>query len=137
MELACDAESSARIVCESGGVRPWECSRGPFAASDFAALTEQSDPWTFLVAGVDRVEDSAERLREAPGLWGFAPRWRIDDVQVSHAPPGGSIGAVSATACTPSPLQPEGHAFESCLRQHVDNYDVFPQLSQRTGPGEL
>ena len=142
MELACDAESSARIVRESGGVRPWECSRGPFAASDFAALTEQSDPWTFLVAGVDRVEDSAERLREAPGLWGFAPRWRIDDVQVSHAPPGGSIGAVprivwlelccdcSAHACSPSSLRPclprTDRRFESPRpRQHVDNYDVF------------
>ena len=94
--------AQSRIVQESGGQRPWESRRGPFATSELESLTRQTkDPWTLLVAGVDRLSASVELLREAKGLWGFAPRWRIDDVQVSYAPPGGSVGA------------------------HLDNFDVF------------
>ena len=94
--------AQSRIVQESGGPRPWQSRRGPFVTSELESLTRQAtDPWTLLVAGVDRLSEPVELLREAKGLWDFAPRWRIDDVQVSYAPPGGSVGA------------------------HVDNFDVF------------
>jgi 50S ribosomal protein L16 3-hydroxylase len=101
--LSCDSSGSpSRLIRESGGSRPWECRRGPFRAADFASLPDDgSQPWTLLVSGVDRALEPVEALRESPSLFSFAPRWRLDDVMVSYAPPGGSIGA------------------------HIDNYDVF------------
>ena len=103
INLACAADTPARLVRESGGARPWECRRGPFDAADFAALAADgsSPPWTLLVSRVDQLSRSVEALREAPELFGFVPRWRVDDVMVSYAPAGGSVGA------------------------HLDNYDVF------------
>ena len=98
--LACDPDASARLIRESGGTCEWECRRGPFDAMDFEALGGRpEDPnWTLLVNRVDRALEDVERLRERFTL---VPRWRVDDVMVSHAPPGGSVGA------------------------HVDNYDVI------------
>ena len=110
--LSCDSSGSpSRLIRESGGSRPWECRRGPFRAADFASLPDDgSQPWTLLVSGVDRALEPVEALRESPSLFSFAPRWRLDDVMVSYAPPGGSVGA------------------------HVDNYDVF--LLQGSGTRE-
>ena len=105
LALAENPACSPRLVRERGGARPWECSRGPFASAELDSLPTPdgslAEPWTLLVSGVDRQLDSIEALRESPSLWGFAPRWRIDDIQISHAPTGGSVGA------------------------HIDNYDVF------------
>lgn len=103
LELSTDPRCSSRLIRESGGDKPWESRRGPFSSSALDELpkSDLSLPWTLLVSGVDQHVEAVEALRESPELWGFAPRWRIDDVQVSHAPPGGSVGA------------------------HVDNFDVF------------
>ena len=107
--LACQPGALTRLIRESGGAAPWECRRGPFGTADFESLgLGTADPnWTLLVQRVDRVLEEVERLRE---LFAFVPRWRVDDVMVSHAPPGGSVGA------------------------HVDNYDVI--LLQGSGTRE-
>ena len=54
--------------------------------------------WTLLVQDVDKWDADVAALLPA---FDFLPRWRIDDVMVSFAAPGGSVGA------------------------HVDQYDVF------------
>lgn len=94
--LACEEDASARLVLEKGGAHPWELRYGPFAEEEFMDLPEKS--WTLLVQEVDRwVPDVAHIL----DFFRFVPNWRIDDVMVSYAPDGGTVGA------------------------HVDNYDVF------------
>jgi len=93
--LALEEEVESRLVIEHGE-RPWELRRGPFAEDAFAELPERD--WTLLVQAVDQfVPEVAELLEE----FKFLPKWRIDDVMVSFAVPGGGVGP------------------------HFDNYDVF------------
>ena len=93
--LALEEEIESRLVIEHGE-RPWELRRGPFAEDAFADLPERD--WTLLVQAVDQfVPEVAELLEE----FKFLPKWRIDDVMVSFAVPGGGVGP------------------------HFDNYDVF------------
>jgi hypothetical protein len=75
------------ILLQSGPDRPWQLSVGPFPDDYFASLPEQG--WQLLVNGVDReVPSIADLLSD----FDFAPRWRADDVMISFAAPGGSIG---------------------------------------------
>ena len=93
--LALEEEVESRLVIEHGG-RPWELRRGPFAEDAFSTLPERE--WTLLVQAVDQfVPEVAELLEQ----FRFLPSWRIDDVMISFAAPGGSVGP------------------------HFDNYDVF------------
>ncbi|MDP3815305.1 cupin domain-containing protein [Pseudomonas sp.] len=93
--LALEEEIESRLVIEQGE-RPWELRRGPFAEDAFAALPERD--WTLLVQAVDQfVPEVAELLEQ----FKFLPKWRIDDVMISFAAPGGGVGP------------------------HFDNYDVF------------
>ncbi|MDA7086188.1 cupin domain-containing protein [Pseudomonas sp. SA3-5] len=93
--LALEEEIESRLVIEHGE-RPWELRRGPFAEDAFAQLPERD--WTLLVQAVDQfVPEVAELLEE----FKFLPKWRIDDVMISFAAPGGGVGP------------------------HFDNYDVF------------
>ncbi|TFF38067.1 cupin domain-containing protein [Pseudomonas sp. RIT623] len=93
--LALEEEVESRLVLEHGE-RPWELRRGPFAEDAFSDLPERD--WTLLVQAVDQfVPEVAELLEE----FRFLPSWRIDDVMISYAAPGGSVGP------------------------HFDNYDVF------------
>lgn len=93
--LALEEEVESRLVLEHGE-RPWELRRGPFAEDTFASLPERD--WTLLVQAVDQfVPEVAELLEH----FRFLPSWRIDDVMISYAAPGGSVGP------------------------HFDNYDVF------------
>ncbi|MEK1907665.1 MAG: cupin domain-containing protein [Pseudomonas sp.] len=93
--LALEEEVESRLVIEHGE-RPWELRRGPFAEDAFGQLPERD--WTLLVQAVDQfVPDVAELLKH----FNFLPSWRIDDVMVSFAAPGGGVGP------------------------HYDNYDVF------------
>ncbi|ANM30378.1 hypothetical protein ABI59_13560 [Acidobacteria bacterium Mor1] len=93
--LACE-EVEARLVRGNGTDKPWEYREGPFEAEDFTSLPERD--WTLLVQGVDRLMPEVAEL-VAP--FRFFPNWRLDDVMVSYAAPGGSVGP------------------------HVDQYDVF------------
>ena len=93
--LALEEEVESRLVIEHGE-RPWELRRGPFAEDAFSSLPERE--WTLLVQAVDQfVPEVAELLEQ----FRFLPSWRIDDVMISFAAPGGSVGP------------------------HFDNYDVF------------
>ncbi len=93
--LALEEEVESRLVLEHGE-HPWELRRGPFAEDTFSQLPERD--WTLLVQAVDQfVPEVAEVLKD----FGFLPSWRIDDLMISFAAPGGSVGP------------------------HFDNYDVF------------
>ncbi|PKM04878.1 MAG: cupin [Gammaproteobacteria bacterium HGW-Gammaproteobacteria-6] len=93
--LALEEEVESRIILTEGET-PWELRRGPFTEDDFKQLPERD--WTLLVQAVDQfVPDVAELMKP----FNFLPSWRIDDVMISYAAPGGSVGP------------------------HFDNYDVF------------
>ncbi|UFQ95908.1 cupin domain-containing protein [Pseudomonas wenzhouensis] len=93
--LALEEEVESRLVIEHGK-RPWELQRGPFNEDTFQGLPERD--WTLLVQAVDQfVPEVAELLED----FKFLPKWRIDDLMISFAAPGGGVGP------------------------HFDNYDVF------------
>jgi 50S ribosomal protein L16 3-hydroxylase len=92
--LACEAEVESRIVRGKG--KRWEVAWGPHPESRFANLPERE--WTLLVQEVNRwVPDAALLLDH----FSWIPNVRVDDVMVSYAEPGGSVGP------------------------HLDSYDVF------------
>lgn len=93
--LSLEEEIESRIVLEHGE-RPWELRRGPFSEEDYRTLPEQD--WTLLVQAVDQFIPEVAQLLKA---FSFLPSWRLDDVMISYATPGGSVGP------------------------HYDNYDVF------------
>ncbi len=74
----------------------WRVRHGPFAEDDFPGLPDHD--WTLLVQDMDKWDAD---IRGLLAHFAFLPRWRIDDVMVSFAATGGSVGA------------------------HVDQYDVF------------
>lgn len=93
--LSLEDEIESRLVIEHGA-RPWELRRGPFGEDTYQSLPERD--WTLLVQAVDQViPEVAELFSE----FDFLPRWRMDDVMISYAAPGGGVGP------------------------HFDNYDVF------------
>lgn len=94
--LSCEEGVESRIVREKGGKHPWEVTWGPHPESRFRKLPEKG--WTILVQEVNRWVPDAAMLLEP---FSFVPNVRVDDVMVSYATPGGSVGA------------------------HVDSYDVF------------
>lgn len=94
--LACEEGVNSRLVLERGGEHPWQVEYGPHASARFTRLPPTH--WTVLVQDVDRHVPAAARLIEP---FDFLPDWRVDDVMVSYAAPGGSVGP------------------------HVDAYDVF------------
>ena len=94
--LACEEGVEARLIEEAGPDGPWQVSHGPFDEAVFGELPERD--WTLLVQAVDHyVPEVAELLEH----FDFLPSWRLDDIMISYAPPGGSVGP------------------------HVDQYDVF------------
>lgn len=93
--LSLEDEIEARLIIEHGQ-QPWELRRGPFTEDDFKALPERD--WTLLVQAVDQFVPEVSELLEH---FRFLPSWRIDDVMISYAAPGGGVGP------------------------HYDNYDVF------------
>ncbi|WP_110689551.1 ribosomal protein uL16 3-hydroxylase [Salinicola endophyticus] len=100
--LACEPEVESRLVEEQGPDKAWQVSHGPFDDATFARLPESG--WSLLVQAVDHY------VPEVAGLlaqFDFLPQWRLDDIMVSYAPSGGSVGP------------------------HVDQYDVF--LLQASG----
>ena len=91
-----DVES--RLVFTEGGRRKrrYRVETGPFDATRLAALPARD--WTLLVHDVEK---HIPTMRKLFGLVPFIPDWRIDDLMVSFAAPGGGVGP------------------------HRDNYDVF------------
>lgn len=95
MELAREEGVEARLVLEKGKT-PWELRHGPFDARTFKQLPKTH--WTLLVQAVDHY---LPELADYLDHFDFLPNWRIDDIMVSYAVEGGSVGP------------------------HYDQYDVF------------
>ena len=93
--LACETDT-ARIVIEKGGKHAWEVRHGAFDDADFTNLPETH--WTLLVNDTDQ---HLAELKAVMEPFRFIPDWRIDDLMISFAVDGGSVGP------------------------HVDEYDVF------------
>jgi 50S ribosomal protein L16 3-hydroxylase len=93
--LACEEDVESRLVFGSVE-RGFRLEHGPFAEKRFRRLPERE--WTLLVQDVDKHLPRVARLFDEVS---FVPDWRVDDVMVSYAVPGGSVGP------------------------HVDAYDVF------------
>ena len=90
--MALEQEVESRLVVGAD----WQLEHGPFTEERFQTLP--STDWTLLVQAVDLwVPEVAELLHE----FNFLPPWRLDDIMVSYAEAGGSVGP------------------------HFDYYDVF------------
>ncbi len=94
--LSLEPDAVSRMVLETHAEPPWEVRTGPFSEDDFGTLPERD--WTLLVQGVNHHIPEVAALLER---FRFIPNWRLDDVMVSYAEPGGSVGP------------------------HTDSYDVF------------
>jgi len=94
--LACEEGANARIVFERHAQGHWHVQHGPLQEDDFGTLPEKN--WTLLVTDVEKHVPAAKRLIDR---FRFIPDWRIDDLMISYAPAGGSVGP------------------------HTDAYDVF------------
>lgn len=90
--LATEPEVESRLVTAND----WTLRHGPFFEEDFTQLPEKD--WTLLVQAVDHWVPEIAALFDA---FSFIPAWRMDDIMVSYAVPGGGVGP------------------------HFDHYDVF------------
>src|SRR5690606_3226859 len=86
--LARDDGTLSRLVSHDQTRDQWTVSHGPFPEAMFPDLPRQD--WTLLVQDVDKWDMDVAALISH---FSFLPRWRIDDVMVSFAAPGGSVGA--------------------------------------------
>ncbi|MCG8316544.1 MAG: cupin domain-containing protein [Pseudomonadales bacterium] len=85
----------SRIIIEQEN-NEWQLLNGPFNEDTFEQLPKQR--WTLLIQAIDHyVSEFAELLDQ----FNFIPQWRIDDLMMSYATIGGSVGP------------------------HYDYYDVF------------
>ncbi len=96
MELALDENITARLIKQKDkDPNQWSVKSSPLIKADFQKMPKL---WTLLVQAVDHYSfDLAELWKKFP----FIPQWRRDDIMVSYAQKGGSVG------------------------QHFDFYDVF------------
>lgn len=94
--LACEEAALSRLIRYDRARDHYALRHGPFEESEFPGLP--TEDWTLLVQDVDKWDADVAALLPA---FDFLPSWRIDDIMVSFAAPGGSVGA------------------------HVDQYDVF------------
>lgn len=99
--LSLEEDTTPRLItCDKAG--HYHLENGPFDEDRFTRLIDND--WSLLVTDVEKhLPDMADYLRP----FQFIPNWRIDDLMISYAPEGASVGA------------------------HVDEYDVF--LLQASG----
>lgn len=99
--LACEEMAESRLVAGKYPGHDWRVQYGPFDEEVFAEQPESH--WTLLVQDVEK---HYPPLQELLAMFDFLPSWRLDDLMVSYAVPGGSVGP------------------------HVDQYDVFLYQAQ-------
>ncbi|MFZ8891134.1 MAG: cupin domain-containing protein, partial [Pseudomonadales bacterium] len=85
--LACEPAAEARLI--EGTAPALRLRHGPFADEDLEALSFER-PWTLLVNALDHWLTGLAPVFEA---FPFLPPWCIDDLMVSFATAGGSVGA--------------------------------------------
>lgn len=90
--LACEAQIESRLVYKTDG--KWQAELGPFES--YERLGERD--WSLIVQAVNHWSPQVAALVEP---FSFLPKWRLDDVMISYATPGGGVGP------------------------HIDLYDVF------------
>ena len=97
--LALEEDASARLLTQAAvktaHKAQWQLKKSPLSETDFENLPEQ---WTVLVQNLEQWSPELGQLWQA---FDFIPQWQRDDIMVSYAPKGGSVG------------------------KHYDDYDVF------------
>lgn len=93
--LALEEEVESRLI-NGAGKGPWELRHGPFEEDEFGQLPDTN--WTLLVQSVDHYLTEVSLLLDS---FDFLPAWRTEDIMISYAAKGGSVGP------------------------HFDQYDVF------------
>lgn len=96
IDTASEHDLPARLITGTQERANWILEHGPVEAGD---LPESAQDWTVLVQEMDKASSRVEIVMNT--FRHFLPDWMLDDIMVSHAMPGGSVGA------------------------HVDAYDVF------------
>ena len=94
--LACEEMAESRLVKGTVDAADWSVEYGPFSEDTFSALPEEN--WTLLVQDVEKHYAPLQALMQR---FSFIPKWRLDDLMISYAATGGSVGP------------------------HTDQYDVF------------
>ncbi|PMQ02790.1 50S ribosomal protein L16 arginine hydroxylase [Dyella sp. AD56] len=94
--LALEETALSRLIIHDESRDRWKVKSGPLTEKDFASTPNKN--WTLLVQDVDKWDADVAALLED---FRFLPSWRLDDIMVSYAEPGGGVGP------------------------HVDQYDVF------------
>ena len=94
--LACEEAALSRLVTFHRKKDSWTLRTGPFAEDEFPKLGDKD--WTLLVQDMDKWDMDVRALLQH---FRFLPAWRVDDIMISFATPGGSVGP------------------------HIDQYDVF------------
>lgn len=97
--LALEEDAAARLLTQAA-TKPdnqpqWKVKKSPLTEADFENLPDQ---WTVLVQNLEQWSPELGQLWQA---FGYIPQWQRDDIMVSYAPKGGSVG------------------------KHYDDYDVF------------
>jgi 50S ribosomal protein L16 3-hydroxylase len=97
--LAIEEDATARLLTQAAskqeGQPQWHLKKSPLTEVDFDNLPEQ---WSVLVQNLEQWSPELGALWQALD---FIPQWQRDDIMVSYAPKGGSVG------------------------KHYDDYDVF------------
>lgn len=99
--LALEESVEARVITGAGN-GPWSVLQSPLDDNVFETLGEKN--WTLLVQSVDHFLTETSLLLDD---FAFLPNWRVEDIMISYAAKGGSVGP------------------------HFDRYDVF--LIQASG----
>lgn len=94
--LSLEEEIESRLIQFDSAQDRYQLAQGPLDPEIFQSLPDKN--WTLLVQALDQYSPEAKSLLQA---FNFIPNWRVDDVMVSYATPGGGVGP------------------------HYDNYDVF------------
>ncbi|MCH8542979.1 MAG: cupin domain-containing protein [Alcanivorax sp.] len=97
--LALEESVESRIILGAGEANsetPWAVRHGPFTEADLQALPDRN--WTLLVQSVDHCLTEVSLMLDS---FDFLPGWRLEDIMISYAVTGGSVGP------------------------HFDQYDVF------------
>ena len=95
--LSLDEAATSRLITQNKAEagEQWHLQQSPLTEEMFADLPEQ---WTVLV---QNLEQWSPELGQLWNTFNFIPQWQRDDIMVSYAPKGGSVG------------------------KHYDEYDVF------------
>ncbi|PNK61716.1 cupin domain-containing protein [Psychrobacter sp. FDAARGOS_221] len=96
--LSLEEAATARLITQNqapGQTDQWQLQQSPLSEAMFDDLPEQ---WTVLVQNLEQWSPELGQLWNA---FNFIPQWQRDDIMVSYAPAGGSVG------------------------KHYDDYDVF------------